>query len=371
MTSRLRSLFHFQESGLILVIIGLGIILAIFGGTVPKRVVQTLPNGDIEPVMTKNAQGEEVPMVIMRNKFFNPQNLAQLAKDSSFIGIMAVGMAMVIISGGIDLSVGCVFALAAVLAANVLHYYGPTGAGSASPGLGLVLGIATCLGVAALCGLINGALVVALRVHPFIITLGTMTIFRGIAFVVTGGQSVTDFPPMLQNVIKHETGEELYLVPSLVMLVVMGLGWIYLQRLAAGRRVFAVGGNELAARFSGIRVERVKLAVYVISAVCAGLAALMSLGYYGSGSSGDADGYELDVVAAAVIGGASLTGGRGSALGAMLGAVVLKMISSGIILLGIDQSYSKVIIGGAVITAVVMDKLNTWLTQRRLSRAAG
>jgi ribose transport system permease protein len=135
--------------------------------------------------------------------------------------------------------------------------------------------------------------------------------------------------------------------------------------------VFAVGGNELAARFSGIRVERVKLAVYVISAVCAGLAALMSLGYYGSGSSGDADGYELDVVAAAVIGGASLTGGRGSALGAMLGAVVLKMISSGIILLGIDQSYSKVIIGGAVITAVVMDKLNTWLTQRRLSRAAG
>jgi len=182
---------------------------------------------------------------------------------------------------------------------------------------------------------------------------------------------VTDFPPMLQNVIKHETGEELYLVPSLVMIVVMALGWIYLQRLAAGRRVFAVGGNELAARFSGIRVERVKLAVYVISAVCAGLAALMSLGYYGSGSSGDADGYELDVVAAAVIGGASLTGGRGSALGAMLGAVVLKMISSGIILLGIDQSYSKVIIGGAVITAVVMDKLNTWLTQRRLSRAAG
>ena len=154
------------------------------------------------------------------------------------------------------------------------------------------------------------------------------------------------------------------------MLVVLFVGWIFLSRLAAGRRVYAIGGNELAARFSGIRVERVKLGVYVISGLCAGIAALLSIGYYGAATSGDGQGYELNVIAAAVVGGASLNGGRGSALGVVLGALIIQMISSGIVILGINQNYSQIIIGSVVIFAVVLDNLNTWLAKRRLTAAA-
>jgi ribose/xylose/arabinose/galactoside ABC-type transport system permease subunit len=135
-------------------------------------------------------------------------------------------------------------------------------------------------------------------------------------------------------------------------------------------RIYAVGGNELAARFSGIRVERVKLGVYLASGLGAGVAALLSLGYYGAATSGDGQGYELNVIAAAVVGGASLTGGRGSALGVVLGALVIQMINSGIIILGIDQNYSQIIIGSVVIAAVVLDNVNTALAKRRLAASA-
>src|SRR5262249_23771893 len=156
---------------------------------------------------------------------------------------------------------------------------------SGSPGIGVVLGMLTCVGVATLCGLANGGMIVALRVHPFIITLGTMAIFRGIAFVLTKGQSITGFPQALRNMVRVETGNGLSLVPLAAMVVVAIVGGIYLTRLAAGRRIYAIGGNELASRFSGIRVERVKLSVYVIAGFTAGIAALLSLGYYGAGTS--------------------------------------------------------------------------------------
>jgi ribose transport system permease protein len=167
--------------------------------------------------------------------------------------------------------------------------------------------------------------------------------------------------------VRYEVGNNLSVVPLLVMILVTICGWIFLSRLAAGRRVYAIGGNEVAARFSGIRVERVKLGVYVISGLSAGIAALLSLGYYGAATSGDGQGYELNVIAAAVVGGASLTGGRGTALGVVLGALVIQMISSGIVILGIDQNYSQIIIGAVVIAAVVLDNLNNWLTRRRLT----
>ena len=123
----------------------------------------------------------------------------------------------------------------------------------------------------------------------------------------------------------------------------------------------------MATRFSGIQVGRVKLGVYLLSGLTAGVAALLSIGYYGAATSGDGQGYELNVIAAAVVGGASLAGGKGSALGAVLGALVIQMISSGIIILGIDQNYSQIIIGSVVIAAVVLDNLNTWLASRRLT----
>ncbi len=366
-----RPVVRLQEGGLLLVIFVLGLLLTIFGGTVTMPLMRTNDAGELERVTRLNAAGEAEPVMVERNKFLNAQNLAQLAKDTSFIAIMAVGATFIVISGGIDLSVGAIYALASVLGAMVFHGFGPAGPhGANAPWWGVPLGLGACVGAATLCGLLNGGMIVALRVHPFIITLGTMAIFRGIAFVITKGQSVGDFPQTFRDMIRWETSGGLSLVPLGVMVVVAIVGTIYLSRLAAGRRIYAVGGNELASRYSGIRVERVKLGVFVISGLTAGVAALLALGYYGSASSGDGPGYELDVIAAAVVGGASLAGGKGTALGALLGALITKIIDNGIVILGIDQNYSRIIIGVAVILAVVLDQFNGWLAKRRMARAA-
>jgi ribose/xylose/arabinose/galactoside ABC-type transport system permease subunit len=362
--------FRLQEGGLIIVIVVLGLLLTLFGGTVKVPVFETNDQGERQRVFRVNAAGEREPVTVIRNKFLNAQNLAQLAKDTSFIAIMAVGATFVIISGGIDLSVGAMYALASVLAAMLLRSYGPDGASAnASPWLSVPLGILACLGVATFCGLLNGGMIVALKVHPFIITLGTMAIFRGIAFVITKGQSIGGFPPAFRELVRWEIGEGLSLVPLVVMVLVAVVGGLYLARQAAGRRVYAIGGNELASRYSGIGVERVKLSVYLFSGLTAGIAALLSLGYYGGATSGDGQGYELNVIAAAVVGGASLSGGKGSALGALLGALIIQMISSGIVILGIDQNYSQIIIGAVVVLAVVLDQVNNWLAKKRLVKA--
>ena len=250
----------------------------------------------------------------------------------------------------------------------LFHQYGPNGPHSAtSPWLSVALGILICLGVASFCGLLNGSMIVALNVHPFIITLGTMAIFRGIAFVITKGQSIGEFPEAFRTLVRWEVGDGLSLVPLGVMVVIAVIGGIYLSRQAAGRRVYAIGGNELASRFSGIRIKRVKLSVYFFAGLTAGIAAVLSLGYYGGATSGDGQGYELNVIAASVVGGASLSGGKGSAFGALLGALIIQMISSGIVILGIDQNYSQIIIGSVVIVAVLLDQFNNWLARRRLT----
>lgn len=346
--AKIRSLVGIQEIGLIFVVLLLGAVLTAFGGKV--RMVE----------FHKTASGETERVIVEKNKFLNARNLAQLAKDTSFIAIMAVGATFVIIAGGIDLSVGATYALASVLSALAFTK-------GEDP---VFTGVLVCLGVATLCGLLNGGMIVLLKVHPFIITLGTMAIYRGIAFVVTEGQSVGGFPEAFRNFVRHETANGLSLVPLLVMVLVTAFGWMYLSRLAAGRRVYAVGGNEVASRFSGINVDRVKLSVFVISGLTAGVAALLALGYYGSASSGDGQGYELNVIAAAVVGGASLSGGKGSAFGAFLGALIIQMINTGIVILNIDQNYSQIIIGAVVILAVLFDQLNNWLSKRRLAARA-
>lgn len=359
---------RFAEGGLVGVVLVLGLLLTVFGGSVERPLFEVGPDGDRRRVRVTNEAGEEVPATVRVNKFLNAQNLTQLAKDTSFIAIMAVGMTFVIIAGQIDLSVGSIYALAGVLAALVFRKYGPEGTGP--PGMGAWLGTLVCLGAGGAAGLVNGGLITALRVHPFIITLGTMAVFRGIAFVITRGQSIGSFPEPFRNVVAWQTAGGLTLVPLAVMVVVTILGTLHLSRRAAGRRIYAVGGNELASRFSGIRVHRVKLGVFFLAGLTAGLAALLSLGYYGAATSGDGQGYELNVIAAAVVGGASLSGGRGSALGAVLGALIIQMIASGIVILGIDQNYSQIIIGTVVIVAVVLDQLNSWLARRRMARPA-
>lgn len=364
-----RPRLRLQEGGLLVVIFVLSLVLTIFGGSVKVPLFETNAQGEQVRVFRTNAQGERELVLVERNKFLNAQNLAQVAKDTSFFAIMAVGATFVIISGGIDLSVGAVYALASVLGAMVFQNFGPAGPhAAASPWPGVILGMLACVGSATLAGLLNGSMIVFLRVHPFIITLGTMSIFRGIAFVITNGQSVGDFPQPFRDLVRWEVGNHLMLVPLMVMTVVTVVGGVYLKRLASGRRVYAIGGNELASTYSGIRVNRVKLSVFIFSGLTAGIAALLALGYYGGATSGDGQGYELNVIASAVVGGASLSGGKGSALGAVLGAVVIQLITTGIVILGISQNYSQVIIGAVVIIAVVLDQLNNWLAKRRLLR---
>lgn len=349
-----RAALRAQESGLVVVILLLGLLLTIFGGTVPHVVG-----------FKTSETGERTPIVEKQNKFLNARNLAQLAKDTSFIAIMAVGATFVIISGGIDLSVGAIYALASILGAMVFHHFGPDTNPTSTIGQ-ILLGVVTCIGIATVCGLLNGSMIVLLKVHPFIITLGTMAIFRGVAFVITQGQSIGSFPTGFRDIVLWNVND-LSVTPMLVMVLVTIVGAIYLNRMAAGRRVYAIGGNELASRYSGIQVERVKLSVYIFSGLVAGISALLALGYYGAATSSDGQGYELNVIAAAVVGGASLSGGRGSAFGALLGALLIQMISSGIVILNIDQNYSEIIIGAVVVLAVVLDQFNTWLARRRLT----
>jgi ribose/xylose/arabinose/galactoside ABC-type transport system permease subunit len=339
----LRRLFSSPEIGLVIVLVVVMAMLTALAGSHPDR--QT---------------GETV------NNFWNSYTLVQTATDASFFAIMAIGATIVIISGGIDLSVGSIYALSGVSMALFLRAAGPTGATSTT-----LLGLLVCVGVGLACGLLNGALVVGLRVHPFIITLGTMWMLRGVAFVATKAESIL-VPPALTAVTKASLGlgGGLYPVPMLSMIVMTVLGVIYLTRTTMGRRIFAFGGNLEASRFAGLSLSRIQVGVFAVSGLTAGLAAFLGGGFYGSVSSGDAQGYELYVIASAVVGGASLLGGKGSALGAMLGALLIVLIRQSIRTLHFDQNYEWIVIGCAIIIAVVVDQWSTRLTARRLSRAA-
>src|SRR5678815_3545380 len=337
-----RRLFASQEIGLVLVLVIVTVTLAALAGSHTDR--QT---------------GEVV------NNFWNSYTLIQTATDASFFAIMAIGATIVIISGGIDLSVGSIYALSGVAMALFFRAVGPMG-----PTTTTLLGLIVSLGVGLACGILNGALVVVLRVHPFIITLGTMWVLRGIAFVATKAESIL-VPSSLTAVSKASLGlgGGLYPVPMLSMIVLTILGIIYLTRTTMGRRIFAFGGNLEASRFAGLSLSRIQIGVFAVSGLTAGLAAFLGGGFYGSVSSGDAQGYELYVIASAVVGGASLLGGKGSALGAMLGALLIVLIRQSIRTLHFDQNYEWIVIGCAIIIAVVVDQWSTRLTARRLSRA--
>src|SRR5688572_11832048 len=290
----------------------------------------------------------------------------QTATDASFFAIMAVGATIVIISGGIDLSVGSIYALAGVTAAMLLR--GQTGGGAGT----VLTGLLICVGVGVLCGLVNGALVVGLRVHPFIITLGSMWILRGIAFVASKAESIL-LPEAMTAFAKASLGlgASLHPVPMLAMVLAAAGGAVYLGRTVMGRHVFAMGGSVEASRFSGLSLGRIQIGVFALSGLAAGLAAFLGAGYYGSASCADATGYELYVIASAVVGGASLSGGRGSAVSAMLGALLIVLIRQSIRTLHFDQNYEWIIIGCAIIVAIVLDQGNARLAARRLARAAG
>jgi ribose transport system permease protein len=298
------------------------------------------------------------------NSFFNSYTLIQTATDASFFAIMAVGATVVIISGGIDLSVGSIYALSGTTMALVLRAAAP-----ASPAAAVLLGLVICLGVGLGCGLVNGLLVVGLKVHPFVNTVGSMWVLRGLAFVTSKAESIL-VPDGLTAVAKAPLGlgASLYPVPMLVMLVVTAAGAVFLSRTVAGRHVLAVGGNAEASLYAGLRIGRIRAGVYLLSGLCAGIAAFLGASFYGSASCGDATGYELYVIASAVVGGASLTGGKGSAVSAMLGAILIVLIRQAIRSLHFDQNYEWIIIGCTIVVAVVIDRASTRATERRLTR---
>lgn len=318
------------------------------------------------------------------NNFLRTDNLIpNVATPMSWIAIMAIGVTLVIVAGGIDISVGSIFGLSAIGTAAVLQHF-PEHAPAWQV---LPVAIAVPAGIGLLCGAINGLLVVGLRMHPFIVTLGTLSIFRGIALVSVKTKSLPSGDHVLpeafttrfmawQLMLDRGDLPDLLLQPTpmLVMIICLVAGWIFLSHTVAGREVYAIGGNEEAARFSGLPVGAIKIRVYALSGLCAGIAAMVSTGYYGSANTSTGEGYELIVIASAVVGGAALTGGRGTALGALLGALIIKLIENGIyvlknidlgfVTLTLSKEYSKIIIGSAIVLAVAIDRLNERINKR-------
>lgn len=329
-----------QELGLALVILLLGAIFSIYGwhDAAPGR----------------------------PNTFLNAANFIDgIATPMSYYAIMAVGLTIVIITGGIDISVGSIMALAALGSAATLQVLPP---GTPAP---IVLAAATIvpLGIGLVCGVINGGLIVSLNLHPFIVTLGTMSIFRGLANVLPSEKTLPSAGRRLPQAFTTDFMRlevfGLQPMPLIIMLVCVALGGLYLRMMIAGRETYAIGGNEEAARFSGLRVGWIKVRTYMLAGLAAGIAGMVSLGRFGTASTSTGTGYELTVIAAAVVGGASLVGGRGSALGALLGTLIIMLIENGIIILRLEQEYRLVIIGMAIIVAVSLDRLSAFLQTRR------
>jgi ribose/xylose/arabinose/galactoside ABC-type transport system permease subunit len=332
-----------QEAGLALVVIVLGLILAGYGW--------------------HDARAGHP------NTFLNFDNLVDgVATPMSYYAIMAVGLTVVIITGGIDISVGSIMALAALGGAAALQAL-PS---DASAWQVLPVAFAVPLIIGLVCGLINGGLIVGLNLHPFIVTLGTMSIFRGLANVLPPQKTLPAagqrLPEAFTTGFMRQEFFGIQPMPLVIMLGCVALGWFYLHLMVAGRETYAVGGNEEAARFSGLRVNAIKLRTYALSGLCAGIAGLVSLGRFGTASTSTGTGYELTVIAAAVVGGASLAGGKGTALGALLGTLIIALIENGILILRLAQEYRLIIIGLAIVVAVALERLSTHLRQRRASR---
>src|SRR5260370_18547039 len=216
------SFSKFHEGGLLLGNGVLGILLAVFGGSVQLPKFRNNAEGKPERVFETMPDGQKVPAFETVNKFFNPRTLIQIAKDTSFFAIMAVGMTVVSITAGIDLSVGAIYARASVCGALVLTQYGSSGGVDA-----VIVGVLVTIGVGGLCGLVNGSMITAFNVHPFIITLGTMSIYRGIAFLQTNGQSIGGFPEAFRDFVRQEFNG-VSLLPPIVVSIVMVIGGIFL-----------------------------------------------------------------------------------------------------------------------------------------------
>jgi len=289
--------------------------------------------------------------------FGTVDNVTNITRNFAPIGIMALGMTVVLITGGIDLSVGSVMGLVAIVAGILLTW---EYSWYAAFGAGLLAGLA--------CGAFNGFFVAYVGMPSFVVTLGMLSIARSLAVVISGNQMLYQFGPDAPIVkaigqakwpLRAPAGWAPHWMPELSshfwVMVVMGLavGFVFIFT-AWGRHLFAIGGNETAARMTGVPVDRIKFQAYVFSAFCASVASLLLLGYSGSAINAMGTGYELRVIAGTVIGGASLMGGYGTAYGAIIGSAFLEVIRNALLMAGIDSNWQGAFVGAFIILAVLL-----------------
>ncbi|SEP73772.1 ribose transport system permease protein [Devosia sp. YR412] len=275
--------------------------------------------------------------------FLSERNLLNILQQSSINACLALGMTLVIISGGIDLSVGPTAALSAVLTATLLVL-----------GVPAPVAIAAGLALGAACGLFNGFMVAIVGLQPFIVTLGTLSTFRALALIYTGGNPVLGIPDSFRAIFNGS----LFGIPTPVVIVavVALIAWGVLKKTPFGEYLLAVGGNEEAAHIAGVPIARTKIAAYVISGTLAALAAMILIGRLGAAEPILGNLWELDAIAAAAIGGASLMGGKGSVVGTILGAIILGAMRNGLTLMNVQSFYQLLATGLIILAAMLIDR---------------
>jgi ribose transport system permease protein len=279
--------------------------------------------------------------------FLTSKNLYNITRNFTFTAIVALGMTLVIITGGIDLSVGSVLCLCSMVLAVVMH-----------AGWSIYAGIAAAVAVALIIGAFNGVMVAYFNFPSFVVTLGMLSIARSLAMVASNNTVVFQFGPDHDKLLALGGGSTFGIANPVIYMVVLALitGFV-LRWTRFGRHVFAIGGNEHAATLTGVPVRRIKVAVYMISALSAGIAGIVQTGWLGAVTTNIGAGMELQVIAAAVIGGANLAGGVGTAFGALVGAALIEIIRNSLGLLGINAFWQGTFIGGCIIIAVAFDRL--------------
>ncbi|MGY4794675.1 ABC transporter permease [Lysinibacillus sp. FSL K6-0057] len=285
-------------------------------------------------------------LTMTTDKFLTVSNLMNIARQSSINALLAIGMLLPILTAGIDLSVGSILAVSIMVMGIV----------SVNMQMGAVAGIAVCLLIGAGFGLLNGLLLTKLRLpHPFISTLGTMNIARGIALIITAAAPIAGFPYLVQFLGSEFVGP--IPVSFLLVIAVYIIFHIFLTRTQTGRYIYAIGGNKEAARLSGINVDRVLIIVYTISGFMAALAGLVMVGRVNSAFPLAGLSYELDAIAAVIIGGASFFGGVGTVWGTLIGALIIAVLRNGLNLLNVSADFQMTVIGVVIIAAVFVDVL--------------
>jgi ribose transport system permease protein len=285
------------------------------------------------------------------NSFATTNNLFNITRNFTFVAVIALGMTIVIITGGIDLSVGSVLVLCSMILAVIMH-----------AGYSIEIGIAAALGTALLVGAINGVLIAYVGIPPFVATLGMLSIARSLAMVASNNTVVFQFGPDHDKLLFLGGGALFFGIsnPVIYMIVLALITGFALRWTRFGRYVFSIGGNEKAAILTGVPVRQIKVAVYMVSALSAGIAGVIETGWLGAVTTNLGAGMELQVIAAAVIGGANLAGGVGTAFGALIGSALIEVIRNSLGLLGINAFWQGAFVGAFIVIAVSFDRIRNF-----------